>query len=216
MISALRSRPALVDSSLPNSTCSRSRSMPVIQTSNSLVMARSGPPAPQPKSRIDIELLIANGFTSSRAKGAPPGPRNPSPQIAWRTRMAGFSHGSSLIGGGGGSGSRSSRTCRPGGGDSDGGRSTPSHQARKRCLNGALGAPSDGFRFSSAMAFSTCVRPFGRPRSQACQRSFNTENVVVNKPSNASYHRLNTHEKRNFHAGRSNGDPGPARLPRHG
>jgi hypothetical protein len=32
-------------------------------------------------------------------------------------------------------------------------------------LNGALDAPSDGFRLSSAMAFSTCVRPFGGPRS---------------------------------------------------
>ena len=135
----------------------RSGSMPVIQTSNSLTMARSGPPAPQPKSRIDIELLMANGFTSSSANGAPPGPRKPSPQIAWRTRMAGFSQGSSLIGGGGGSGARS--TTGRGGGASIGGGSTPSHQARKRCLNGALGAPSDGFRFSSAMAFSTCVRP---------------------------------------------------------
>src|SRR5215510_8426039 len=64
----------------------------------------------------------------------------------------------------------------------------------------------------SALAFVL----FGRPRSQACQRSFNTENVVVNKPSNASYHRLNTDEKRNFRAGRSNGDPGLARLPRLG
>src|SRR5688572_10995814 len=214
MTSALRSRPALEDSSLPSSTCMRSGSMPVIQTSNSLTMARSGPPAPQPKSRIDIELLMAKGLTSPSAKGAPPGPRKPSPQIAWRTRMAGFSQGSSLIGGGGGSAARSRGGA--GSGDSMGGSSTPSHQASKRCLNGALGAPPDGFRFSRAMAFSTCVRPFGRPRSQACQRSFNTENVVVNRPSDASYHRLNTDEKRNFHAGHTIGDPELARLPRHG
>ena len=39
---------------------------------------------------------------------------------------------------------------------------------------------------------------------------------MVNKPSNASYHRLNTDEKRNFRAGRTIGDPRTARLRRCG
>src|SRR5688572_5838540 len=109
-------------------------------------MARTPPPGPQPKSRIDIELLMAKGLTSSSTKAAPPGELKPSPQIAWTTLIAGVSHCSSLIRGGGGSGAASFFT---GGLSSDGGSSAPSHQARKRCLNGAFGPVGDGFRFNS-------------------------------------------------------------------